>query len=337
VITDQVGMTTDSVWAVVSSTTDYYTFGLAMQERSIEDSLYRYGFNGKEKDPEVKQRYDFGERIMDPSTGRFLSLDKFAPKYPGESAYSFASNNPISAIDINGDSTHIIVYGAGYLNYKTNSHNVGDGFMLNARALKKKIESSSTFDPKRDEVIIVYAPNTARFIKATNTKYKSGKIASMTVFSHGYSFSTTNGTNTGGVSLGGEKPGERRPDGTTVTTAEADAQKANYDLREINGNTVTGIDGSNFESTATATFYGCWIGGDQTWSDSQIKRYSFGQHVANTLKIRVKAFTSSGLFKTDSQGKNVYDGTMIRAIDAKSQKTKLSIFKHNASPTIIRK
>ncbi len=337
VITDQVGMTTDSVWATVSSTSDYYAFGLVMEERSIADSLYRYGFNGKEKDSEIKQSYDFGERIMDPRLGRFLSLDKFAPKYPGESPYGYASNNPISAIDINGDSTHLIIYGAGYLNYKTNSHNVGDGFMMNARALKKKIESRATFDPKRDEVIIVYAPNTARFTKATNTKYKTGKIASMTVFSHGYGYSSTNGTKTGGVSLGGEKPGEKRPDGTTVTTAEADAQKANYDLREINGNTVPSIDASNFESNATATFYGCWIGGDQGWNDQQIKDFSFGQRLANTLKITVKAFTSSGLFKTDSKGKNVYDGAMIRAIDTKSQKTRLSIFKPGVSPTIIRK
>ena len=195
--------------------------------------------------------------------------------------------------------------------------------------------SADTKSPNRDAVVLVYAPSASRFTDATNAKYKSGKIASLTVFSHGYGFSSTNGTNTGGVSLGGEKPGEKRPNGTTVTQTEA--QKGNYDLREINGNNVGNIDGINFESTATCTFYGCWIGGDQGWTDQQIKDFSFGQKLADNIGVTVKAFTSSGLFKTGANGKNLYDGTMIRAIDAKSQKTRLSTFKPSATPTIIRK
>jgi RHS repeat-associated protein len=37
---------------------------------------YRYGFNGKEQDPEVKgarDQYDYGMRMYDPRVGRFLS------------------------------------------------------------------------------------------------------------------------------------------------------------------------------------------------------------------------------------------------------------------------
>ena len=47
--------------------------------------------------------------------------------------------------------------------------------------------------------------------------------------------------------------------------------------------------------------------------------------------------TIGEVFKTDSKGKIIYDGTMIRAIDAKSQKTRLSTFKPNTAPAIIRK
>ena len=39
---------------------------------------YRYGFNGKEQDPEVKgpdNQYDYGMRMYDPRVGRFLSVD----------------------------------------------------------------------------------------------------------------------------------------------------------------------------------------------------------------------------------------------------------------------
>jgi len=39
--------------------------------------LYRYGFNGKEKDGEVVQ-YDYGFRIYDPRLVRFKSVDPIA-------------------------------------------------------------------------------------------------------------------------------------------------------------------------------------------------------------------------------------------------------------------
>jgi len=322
---------------------DPYPFGMMMAGKDYTTgSEYRYGFNGYEKDNEIKgegNSLNFGNRVYDSRLGRFLSIDKFAKKFPNESNYAFASNSPISAKDINGDSTYLVIYGAGYLNYTMagGGHDVGSGFLLNAQALKKKIESSSTFNPTRDEVVLVYAPTASRFTDATNKKYKSGKIASLTVFSHGYGLSTTNGTNTGGISLGGEKPGEKRPNGTTVTQADADAQKNNYDLREINGNNVSAIDGTNFESTSTSTFYGCWIGGDQSWTDQQVKDFSFAQKLVNETGGTVKAFTGSGLFKTNSSGKGIYDGTMIRAIDAKTQKVRLSTFKRGTMPTVIRK
>ena len=41
---------------------------------------YRYGFNGKENDDEVKgegNQQDYGMRIYDPRLGRFLSVDPF--------------------------------------------------------------------------------------------------------------------------------------------------------------------------------------------------------------------------------------------------------------------
>ncbi|MFY0602282.1 MAG: hypothetical protein JXR03_21600, partial [Cyclobacteriaceae bacterium] len=66
-----------------------------------------YGFNGKERDKSFNAstlNYDFGARIYNPAIGRFLSKDRFAPKFPSQSPYSFASNTPIAGIDVNGDS-----------------------------------------------------------------------------------------------------------------------------------------------------------------------------------------------------------------------------------------
>ncbi len=67
---------------------------------------YRYGFNGKENDNEVKgngNQLDFGARIYDPRIGRFLSRDVYESNYPNMSSYAYGLNNPILLIDNNGN------------------------------------------------------------------------------------------------------------------------------------------------------------------------------------------------------------------------------------------
>jgi RHS repeat-associated protein len=66
---------------------------------------YRYGFNGKENDNEVKGeggQQDYGMRIYDPRLGRFLSVDPIASDYPWYTPFQFAGNKPIWAIDLDG-------------------------------------------------------------------------------------------------------------------------------------------------------------------------------------------------------------------------------------------
>jgi RHS repeat-associated protein len=66
---------------------------------------YRYGFNGKENDNEIKgegNEQDYGMRIYDPRLGRFLSVDPITSKYPELTPYQYASNRPIDGIDIDG-------------------------------------------------------------------------------------------------------------------------------------------------------------------------------------------------------------------------------------------
>jgi len=84
---------------------DYYPFGMVMPGRTFSSDQYRYGFNGKEKDDELKgsgNSYDFGARIYDSRLMRLLSLDPLAPSFPSESHYSFAGNNPVYFIDYEG-------------------------------------------------------------------------------------------------------------------------------------------------------------------------------------------------------------------------------------------
>jgi RHS repeat-associated protein len=76
---------------------------------SIED--YRYGFNGMEKDDEIKgegNSYDFGARMLDPRVGRWFSPDAYEKKYPSFSPYSFALNSPMTILDPDGNDIIIL-------------------------------------------------------------------------------------------------------------------------------------------------------------------------------------------------------------------------------------
>lgn len=66
---------------------------------------YRYGFNGMERDDEVKgagNSLDFGARMYDSRLGRWLSLDPLAHEREWLTPYNFVQNNPILRIDPNG-------------------------------------------------------------------------------------------------------------------------------------------------------------------------------------------------------------------------------------------
>jgi len=76
-----------------------------MPNRGAGGVSYRYGFNGKETENDVKgigNEQDYGMRIYDPRLGRFLSVDPITEKYSELTPYQFASNSPICAKDIDG-------------------------------------------------------------------------------------------------------------------------------------------------------------------------------------------------------------------------------------------
>ncbi|HVU57809.1 MAG TPA: RHS repeat-associated core domain-containing protein [Puia sp.] len=68
-------------------------------------SKYRYGFNGKENDNEVKgigDQIDYGMRVYDPRVGRFLSVDPLTKQYSWYTPYQYAGNKPVWKRDIDG-------------------------------------------------------------------------------------------------------------------------------------------------------------------------------------------------------------------------------------------
>ena len=91
---------------------------MVMNDRKVSYTTqdYRYGYNGKENDNEVKgesNQQDYGFRVYDPRVGRFLSVDPLTKDYPMLTPYQFASNMPISAIDIDGLESKLVVHELG--------------------------------------------------------------------------------------------------------------------------------------------------------------------------------------------------------------------------------
>lgn len=77
-----------------------------MPKRSYSTAAgYRYGFNGKENDNEVKglgNQQDYGMRVYDPRIGKFLSVDPLIDKYPELTPYQFTNNSPVANVDLDG-------------------------------------------------------------------------------------------------------------------------------------------------------------------------------------------------------------------------------------------
>jgi RHS repeat-associated protein len=79
---------------------------MIMPQRSTSSGSYRYGFNGKENDNEVKgsgNQLNFGNRIYDSRLGRYLSIDPLYAKHADMAPYHHASNNPVNRIDPDGN------------------------------------------------------------------------------------------------------------------------------------------------------------------------------------------------------------------------------------------
>ncbi len=110
------GGVVDYYVADIRTAQDYSPFGVTLSGRNFTlagAEEFRYGYQGSEKDDEVKgegNSYDYGARMLDPRIGRWLTIDRFKDKYPSMSPYSFVGNNPVVFKDINGDT--LIVAGS---------------------------------------------------------------------------------------------------------------------------------------------------------------------------------------------------------------------------------
>jgi RHS repeat-associated protein len=99
--------TTNTYTADVVSYNDYSPYGMLLQHRHGFETggAYKYGFQGQEKDDEMKgegNSYNYEYRMDDPRIGRFFAIDPLSPKYPFYSPYAFSGNRVIDCFELEG-------------------------------------------------------------------------------------------------------------------------------------------------------------------------------------------------------------------------------------------
>ncbi|MCF1751929.1 RHS repeat-associated core domain-containing protein [Mariniradius sediminis] len=310
-----------STGAVIVQETHYDPWGVELQGLGYQQGglkVNKYLYNGKEFNDHLGLNlFDYGQRMYDPSIGRFNRVDRFSEKYAALTPFQYGANNPIKYIDVNGDSTYLVVYGSGHLNPKMQgqSNDVGNGFKKNAEAraegLRKNLQDG-------DEVVVVYAATEDEYINALNTEYSSGVIKQLDVYSHG----TNNSINLGGPESGA--PTETGPGDADYRLVSAFASQQNPD----GNNEVARIDANNFSTNATVNLWGCNLGGANTAAITSGANHA--QYMANHLggSSTVNAFNGGGGAEFKQSGGAIkYDGTMIRSADRGSQRVIQTTYK----------
>ncbi|WP_298892457.1 deaminase domain-containing protein [uncultured Psychroserpens sp.] len=84
---------------------DYYPYGMLLPNRHGAVDDYRYGFQGQEKDDEIKgegNSINYKYRMHDPRVGRFFATDPLERNYPYYSPYAFSGNKVIAFRELEG-------------------------------------------------------------------------------------------------------------------------------------------------------------------------------------------------------------------------------------------
>jgi len=138
VVGDRKNLNTDTneLSAHVVAYNNYYPFGMPQPGRNFDSQEYRYGFQGQEKDSEIKGEglsVNYKYRMHDPRIGRFFAVDPLTSKYPYYTPYSFSGNKVIHAVELEGLEERIVNY------FKNQNDNVVQ-ITVDAQDLYIKIE-----------------------------------------------------------------------------------------------------------------------------------------------------------------------------------------------------
>jgi RHS repeat-associated protein len=106
---------------------EYVPFGEVFIEERNNTWNTPYLFNAKEFDEETGMYY-YGARYYEPRLSLWMSVDRFAEKYPNSTPYAYCLGNPLKFTDINGDTLDVINSRGVYLftldNHQANRTNI---------------------------------------------------------------------------------------------------------------------------------------------------------------------------------------------------------------------
>ncbi|RZK25505.1 MAG: hypothetical protein EOO43_05355 [Flavobacterium sp.] len=267
---------------------------------------YRYGFNGKENNNEVKgsgNALDFGAREFDPRIGRWSSADPKKGEYTGWSPYHFGFNSPITTIDPNGKE-NIVVVGTQHDNTS------GNKLMFVHQALRELIKySKNEAEESRSMLLFTegYTPKQIRRIEQQAAKYG---VSVVKVSSAEQVISYINTKNIeGGAGSGMSSPAREEDKITNIDAfshgvvfkiefgykiGAGGKTNNNMGLNSVN---VTDINSDAFKKEAVFTSYACRTGlGNSNINafinplESTIPKASLTQEIADAAKITVRAY-----------------------------------------------
>ena len=98
-------------WELTVSDYDEYDETVMTSNVFDDQPIYRFGFQGQERDDEIKgigNSYNYTYRMHDPRLGRFFSRDPLSTKYPHNSSYAFSENMVTHAIELEGLEAHVL-------------------------------------------------------------------------------------------------------------------------------------------------------------------------------------------------------------------------------------
>ena len=143
--------------ADVISYNDYYPFGMLVPNRTGNSPAYRYGFQGQEKDDEIKgegNSLNYTFRMHDPRVGRFFAVDPLFKTYPSNSPFAFSQNDVIRSIELEGLEKKVVEVARDNQGYITTikvtrafakKSSFNEGQVYNPDLNLKEINTSSNF------------------------------------------------------------------------------------------------------------------------------------------------------------------------------------------------
>jgi RHS repeat-associated protein len=129
--------------------------------RHGSSSAYRYGFQGQEKDDELKgegNSLNYTFRMHDPRVGRFFAVDPLEKSYPWNSPYAFSENRILDGIDLEGREFSYVETENGY-----------------HITIKFRVVNESSLKGASDYLAAQIAHLTPNFVKQMKGETKDGK------------------------------------------------------------------------------------------------------------------------------------------------------------------